>query len=232
LAASNKPPLDSPVVMIAADVDVSTLQAQPGFDRDILVFAETDSLKAMEAIAARKPHMVVITRSFVDSSRGAAIVNHLRTDPSFGQAEIRLIEEPIEYMSLVARRSKKGLPPNSAVPGHPLPDDYRGTRLADRFVIDREVEVKLDGDQSRLIDLSPTGAQLVSGSSMRPGQRVRLSLAPNKDDAMRLVAMVAWAAFEPASAGRGAGYRVGIHFMDADAKKLNSFCQKYRAPGT
>jgi|TARA_B100001964_G_scaffold41111_2_gene45299 hypothetical protein len=32
--------------------------------------------------------------------------------------------------------------------------------------------------------------------------------------------------------GRGAGYRVGIPFMDADAQKLNSFCQKYRAPGT
>ena len=68
------------------------LKAQPGFDRDILVFGHSDSLKAMEAIVARKPHLVVIHRSFMELSRGAAIINQLRTDPHYSQPQIRVLD--------------------------------------------------------------------------------------------------------------------------------------------
>lgn len=186
------PPLDSVVIYIAPSEDVGMLKAQPGFDRDILVFGHSDSLKAMEAIVARKPHLVVIHRSFMELSRGAAIINQLRTDPHYSQPQIRVLDQSADYISLVLRRAKKRLPPNTAMPGEPLADSYRGTRVVDRVTIDREVEVRLEGEQSQLIDLSPTGAQLVSSSSMRPGQRVPVSLAPEKQDIIKLVGMVAW----------------------------------------
>ncbi len=221
-------PLDSLVVYIAPSEDVATLKSQPGFDRDILVFGYTDSLKALEAIAARKPILVVVHRSFLELSRGAAIINQLRTDPNLSRPKIRVVNQSSDYISLVLRRTKKKLSANSAMPGDPLPDNYRGTRSADRMTIDREVEVRVEGDQSRLIDISPTGAQLVSAAAMRPGQRVRVSLAPNKGDAIKLIAMVAWAAFEPASGSRGPGYRLGVAFMDADADRIAAFCERYR----
>ena len=209
---------------------MDTLKAQPGFDRDILVFGYADSLKALEAVVARKPYLVVIHRGFMELSRGAAIINQLRTDPNFASPKIRVIDQSSDYISLVLRRSKKKLSASTAMPGSPLPDDYRGTRITDRVTIDREVQVRLEGEQSRLIDLSPTGAQLVSSSSMRPGQRVRVALTPNKEEAIKLVAMVAWAAFEPAFGSRGPGYRVGVAFMNADLDRLTTFCERYRTP--
>lgn len=221
-------PIDSVVVYIAPPEDVETLKSQPGFNREILVFGHSDSLRALEAILARKPSLVVIHRSFLELSRGAAIINQLRTDPNFSRPKIRVVNQSSDYIKLVLRRAKKRLPANSAMPGESLPDNYRGTRITERITLRREVEVRVEGDQSRLIDISSTGAQLVSASPMRPGQRVRVSLAANKGDAIKLIAMVAWAAFEPASGSRAAGYRLGVAFMDADADRLTAFCERYR----
>ena len=221
-------PLDSVVVYIAPSEEVETLKSQSGFDRDILIFGYNDSLKALEAVAARKPFLVVVHRSFLGLSRGAAIINQLRTDPNLSRPQIRVVDQSSDYISLVVRHTKNKLPANSARPGEPLPDNYRGTRSAERMTIDREVEVRLEGDQSRLINLSTTGAQLVSASATRPGQRVRVSLAPNTDDAIKLIGMVAWATFEPASGSRGPEYRLGVAFMDADAAQIAAFCERYR----
>ena len=229
-SVNSEAPLDSVVVYIAPAEDVDALKSQPGFDRDILVFGHSDSLKAVEAIVARKPYLVVIHRCFLELSRGAAIINQLRTDPNFSRPKIRVVNRSSDYVSLVKRRAKKQLPANSAMPGEPLPDNYRGTRLTDRVTIDREVEVRLEGDQSRLIDISHIGAQFVSPSTKRPGQRVRVSLAANTKDAIKLLAIVAWSSFEPASGSRGAGYRVGVVFMDADADRLKAFCTRNRIP--
>ena len=223
-------PLDSVVVYIAPSEDVDTLKSQPGFDGDILVFGHSDSLKAVEAIVARKPSLVVIHRCFLELSRGAAIINQLRTDPNFSKPKIRVVNRSSDYITLVQRRAKKKLPANSAMPGEPLPDNYRGTRLTDRVRIDHEVEVQLEGDPSRLIDISHIGAQFVSPSAKRPGQRVRVSLAANKKGAIKAVGIVAWSSFEPASGSRGAGYRVGVVFMDADADRLKAFCERYHGP--
>ncbi len=80
------------------------------------------------------------------ASRGAAIINQLRTDPNFSKPKIRVVNRSSDYITLVQRRAKKKLPANSAMPGEPLPDNYRGTRLTDCVRIDREVEVQLEGD--------------------------------------------------------------------------------------
>ena len=57
------------------------------------------------------------------------------------------------------------------------------------------------------------GAQVISATSLRPNQRIRMSLAG--DHGLRFNAAVAWATFELPI--EGPRYRAGINFQDANA---------------
>lgn len=83
------------------------------------------------------------------------------------------------------------------------------SRRAPRFRVDVEMNVIIDGSPARVIDLSMIGAQVVSMTSLRPNQRIRISM-----EGLRFNAAVAWASFElPVEGPR---YRAGINFQDAN----------------
>ena len=218
---------ETAVVLIAPADDVPSLKSEPAFERVILVFPDTESLRALEAIAQHRPSLVVLDRGFVGSSRGAAIINRIRTDPALSHSKIRVLGQTSEYVKLVSRRVEKGLSVISAIPGEALPDDYRGTRVAARIELAAGLDIRLDGERAHLVDLSHTGAQIQVPSSLRPGQRVRVSLADD-ERTLRLLGLVVWAAFEPARGGRPAGYRVGVVFMDTETKPIEAFCSRHR----
>ncbi len=89
------------------------------------------------------------------------------------------------------------------------------TRSAPRFRI-ADLHAMIDGNPAQVLDISLVGAQVVSSTSLRPNQRVRMSL--QGEHAMRFNAAVAWATFElPA---QGPRYRAGIQFHDANAAVL------------
>ena len=75
---------------------------------------------------------------------------------------------------------------------------------------DSLINVIIDGNPARVIDLSMIGAQVLSATSLRPNQRIRISM-----EGLRFNAAVAWASFElPAEGPR---YHAGINFQDANA---------------
>jgi hypothetical protein len=80
--------------------------------------------------------------------------------------------------------------------------------------------VLVDGNPATLIDLSLVGAQVISASTLRPNQRLRMSL-PDAIRPIRFSAGVAWAAFEMPKGGPR--YRAGIEFYDADADAVGRF---------
>ena len=87
------------------------------------------------------------------------------------------------------------------------------SRRAPRFKVDAEMQVIIDGNPARVVDLSMVGAQVISTASLRPNQRIRMSLGG--DQGLRFNAAVAWASFElPAEGPR---YRAGVNFQDANA---------------
>jgi hypothetical protein len=87
------------------------------------------------------------------------------------------------------------------------------SRRAPRFRVDAEMQVIIDGNPARIVDLSMVGAQVISLTSLRPNQRIRMSL--EGDHRLRFNAAVAWASFElPVEGPR---YREGINFQDANA---------------
>ena len=97
-----------------------------------------------------------------------------------------------------------------------------------RISVDEFVEVLIDGNLASVVNLSTNGAQVVSATVLRPSQRVLVSLS-DQETAMRFNACVAWARFKITQNG-GPRYRVGIEFLDANARDVHAYSLRHRAP--
>ena len=219
---------DPSVVVVASAAAVTTLKALPGVGKQIIVFADTDALRAGEAIATHKPNIIVFQREFLDTPRGAALVSQVKANPDLSHAQIRVLSDAAEYEHLLSRRSQAGLDPATAVPGEPLSPDYDGVRLARRVKVRPGLEMRLDGYQTTLVDLSRTGAQVLVPKPLRFDQAVRISIT-DEEGAFRFRATVVWVAFERSADTGQQWYRAGVTFVDADAQLLDELCVRHRA---
>jgi hypothetical protein len=109
-------------------------------------------------------------------------------------------------------------------PSAPL--DQRGTRRAPRVRIAGDVSVLVDGNGAKLVDLSTVGAQVISPTTLKPNQRVRMALTDERG-ALRFNAAIAWAFFEIPQKG-GPQYRAGVDFVDADSNAVGAFCLRHK----
>ncbi len=218
-------------VLIAAPEHLPALK-EHGF-AEALAFADGDALKALEAITREKPPVVALEKLFAATSRGAALIKRIKADPSLTGCEIRIVTHdgkpltpkkkkdapaPVEPPPAPAPAVAAAPAPPAAAPAAPL--DQRGTRRAPRFNVTQGIEVMIDGNPAALINVSTVGAQVVSPTILKPNQRVRMTL-PDADGPIRLMAGVAWAAFEMPKSGPV--YRAGIEFYDAETGNLDRF---------
>src|SRR5204862_6901347 len=81
-----------------------------------------------------------------------------------------------ETSAPAARAAKPAAPPPSATtpPGSPV-------RRASRQAFDEDLQVLIDGSPATLIDLSISGAQVVSQSALKPNRMVKVQL-PAEDN--------------------------------------------------
>ena len=86
-------------------------------DADVLGFADTDVLRALEAITARKPRLVALERLFAATPRGAALINRIKADPSLVQTEIKVLSHDSDYSRVLPRIPAGAMP--SAPTGEP-----------------------------------------------------------------------------------------------------------------
>ncbi len=224
-------------VLIAAPEHLPALK-EHGF-AEALAFSDADALKALEAITREKPPVVALEKLFAATSRGAALIKRIKADPSLTGCEIKIVAH--DGKPLTPKKKKDAAapaataaaapapapvePPPAPAPAvaaapAPAPLDQRGTRRAPRFNVTKGIEVMIDGNPAALINLSTVGAQVVSPTILKPNQRVRMTL-PDADGPIRVMAGVAWAAFEMPKSGPV--YRAGIEFYDAEAGNLDRF---------
>ena len=209
-------------VLIAAADRLAALKQQIEFS-GADAFADTEALKALEAILRQRPPVIAIEKPFASSARGAALINRLKADPSLSTCEIRILE-PDGAVSRGPARPSGSAASATAVAARPAAIDQRGTRRAPRVVITRKVEVMIDGNPATLVNISVVGAQVTSPLSLRPNQRVRMAIV----DAARPVkfnGVVAWASFEMPKEGPGPRYRAGINFFDAAPDTISRFIE-------
>src|SRR5439155_1262985 len=179
----------------------------------------------------RRPRLVALGRLLAATPRGAALINRIKADPALAGTEIRVLAHDSDYSRVLPRpgggaaapsmpapappaggsqpaaTALKDAPATSAATLEPPPLDF-GTRYAPRFRVTGKLEMLIDGNPAALVDLSITGAQVVSPTILKPNQRVRLTLSDDTA-AIRLNAAIAWAQFE-IPAGAPPQYRAGI----------------------
>jgi hypothetical protein len=238
--------MSAPAVVIAASNLMPSLRKRLADDGELLVFPDTEPIQALQAIIEHRPSLIVLERLFAATPRGAALINRIKNDPQLGHAEVRVMSHSGDYTRVVSKGT--GAPPpqtGGSAPGGgtavateeapaaaavssetpPRPLDWHGTRRAPRHRLRTGVDIQLDGNPARVVDLSQVGAQVLSATILRPNQKVRVSV-PNDDFVMRFRGSVAWAKFELPQPSEPPRYRAGVEFTDADAAAVEAFCHK------
>jgi hypothetical protein len=236
--------MPAPAVVIAASNLMPSLRERLADDGELIVFPDTEPIQALQAILEHKPSLIVLERLFAATPRGAALINRIKNDPQLTHCEVRVMSHTGDYSRVMV----KGTPEAGSSPPSPsgggaavatqeaaassvtteAPSrqlDWHGTRRAPRHRIRSGVEIQLDGNPAEVVDFSQIGAQVLSGTSLRPNQKVRVSV-PNDDFVMRFRGSVAWAKFELPEPSAPPRYRAGVEFADADPAALESFCHK------
>jgi len=213
-------------IVIGAAHLLKALKERAGGGDDILTFSDSDPIGALEAITARRPQVIALERLFAATSRGAALINRIKADPSLEASEIRIVSHDSSYSRVSPRRAEPAAVPAAAAPAAPpVALDYHGTRRAPRFRMVEGTSGQIDGAPAVVIDLSRIGAQVMTKGALKPAQRIRFALVDDAG-AVRIAATVAWASFEiPKAIPR---YRAGLEFREAEAKAIKAFCKRHK----
>jgi hypothetical protein len=236
--------MSAAALVIAAQNLMPALRDHVKVDGDVLTFADTEPIQALQTIMEQRPGLVVLERLFAATPRGAALINRIKSDPELAHAEVRVMSHTGDYTRQVVKPSKVAVAPAGqpaatatataaqtsgapvAMEDAPKALDWQGTRRAPRFRVRAGVELHLDGNPAAVIDLSTVGAQVISPTVLRPNQKVRITI-PVDDLMMRFRGAIAWAKFElPKAPVKAAQYRAGVEFTDADAKAIDSFTNR------
>src|SRR5215208_4656807 len=155
-----------PAVVIAATNLMPALQERLAGEGELLAFADTEPIQALQAILEQRPSLIVLERLFAATPRGAALINRIKTDPQLGNAEVRVMSHTGDYSRQVAKPSRveaaaapasagSAGPGASAAPAILAPEpprlDWQGTRRAARFRVRSGVEIQVDGNPASVI---------------------------------------------------------------------------------
>jgi hypothetical protein len=214
-------------VLIAATALMPALKERTAADgHELLAFADSDALRALEAIITRRPAIVAIDRAFAASPRGAALINRIKADPSLIHSMIRVVSPDSSQTSAVSPEVDD-MPTIGGISDAPTEIaqslDEHGTRGTPRVTMAKGVEVLVDGNASVLVDLSVGGAQILSATVLKPNQRVRLTLA-DRQGSIRISGTVAWATFEIPPR-----YRAGVIFVGGDSAAIEAYVLRHKA---
>ena len=107
--------MSAPAVIIAALNLTPSLRERLADEGELLTFADTEPIQALQTILEQRPRLIVLERLFAATPRGAALINRIKTDPQVSQAEIRVMSHTGDYTRVVSR----GAWPNQPWSRHP-----------------------------------------------------------------------------------------------------------------
>jgi hypothetical protein len=198
------------------------LRQRLGFDPAVLVFSAAEAPDALSMVLNRNLPFVALDRYFVSTPSGAKFVSTVRTTRP--DLEVRVLSDQGSEIPLVLRRPT--LPTGRATVtagSHLLTGDVR---RAPRYPLPSGREALVDGSPTLLVNVSVTGAQLLSPVVLRPAQQVRVALRDDVEE-IALQGAVAWSAFERSRKTGETCYRAGVQFADAKPDVLAAYCTKY-----
>ncbi len=218
----------SSIVVIGPSEALPALRERLDSGVELHTFTEVEALEALDHIIRTKPRIVALETDFSSTSRGTALINRIKDDPTLVDCEVRVVAHDTAMNSVEVRRTS-GTVAVAAVaaaeePQKPL--DQRGTRRAARVRVRDGVEVLVDGNAASLVDISAVGVQVLCPKMLKPNQRVRISM-PDGKTAIRCTGSIAWASFEMPT-GVPPRYRAGIELTSPDPAAVNGYAAKHK----
>jgi len=216
----------SSIVVIGPSEALPALRERLDSGVELHTFTEAEALEALDHIIRTKPRIVALETDFSSTSRGTALINRIKDDPTLIECEVRVVAHDTSASRVAVRRSSGTVAAVVPVEEPQKPLDQRGTRRAARVRIRDGVEVLVDGNAAALIDISAVGVQVLCPKMLKPNQRVRISM-PDGKTAIRCNGSIAWASFEMPK-GLPPRYRAGIEFSNSDAAAVDSYAAKHK----
>ena len=220
--------MSSSIVLIGPSEALPALRERVDSGAELHTFTDQEALEALDHIIRTKPRIVALDDEFSATSRGTALINRIKDDPTLSDCEVRVVAHDNAMSRVATRRSSKSIAAVVVVAEPKKALDQRGTRRAPRVRIREKVEVLVDGNAAELIDLSAVGAQVLSPKMLKPNQRIRLTL-PEGKKAIRCTGSIAWASFEMPK-GESPRYRAGIELQGTDPVAVTSFADRHKRP--
>jgi hypothetical protein len=210
-------------VVVAQRELTSGLQDRLSFDPAVRVFSAAEANGALATVLEHGVAVVALDRRFATSPSGNGFMAELRA--AVPELEIRILsDDGGSDVPLVLRRPvlENG---RAMVAAHS--EQLKGqVRRAPRYPVPPGSEALINGAPTALVNVSATGAQLVSPEVLRPAQQVRIALT-DRTDAIKLQAAVAWSLFERSPTTGATCYRVGLEFAAAKRELLAAYCREY-----
>ncbi len=209
----------------AADV----LDAVRSIEPDTEIDGDSETVVDLTSISKEEERQLVI------ENRIRALELALRDAET--RAESAELELDLQRRLAPAAKHAKPVEPPSAEPA-PAPvsevtdgstaEQFRGpARAAKRVQFKGETDIQVDGTPGKLVDLSLTGAQLLTATAMKPNRLIKVTL-PMGDSSIACKAKVMWSRLEPRSGQLW--YRAGVSFTSADQIALETFLGVHQKP--
>jgi DNA-binding response OmpR family regulator len=211
-------------ILIAEPAAAARAQKRVQDDPAVAVFTVDESLLALDTILRQPPDVVILDPQFVTTSRGAALISRVKRDSDLSHVELRLLTDTDSLDSVPLNA---GTNSTDAVLTASQPLDPRGTRAAARIAMRNHVTVLVNGQRCQLVNLSITGAQILSSDRLPPHRSVHITLLDTAAET-RVRGIIVWSTAE--SARGGTKYRSGIAFSNPDVHILETFCLRHGTP--
>jgi hypothetical protein len=210
------------VVVISRVEQTVGLRRRFGTEPSVSLFSDSEALKALDAIRVHPPKILALDRTFAVTPRGAGLVARVKAETHLRGIDVRVLTEDENNEPAILNTRALGLEGALLKTSHPL--DYCGTRRSPRFAVNDDVEVVVNGEHGRLVNLSSTGAQVVLQLRIRPDQPLRIALVDERAD-LKIQSVVAWSSVEPANGG--VAYRAGVEFINPNTPVIDEFCLRH-----
>jgi len=196
-------------LFIGSEPLLAAWTARAGSVETVIPVAHTDLSQALEMIGTRRPEVVVIEQAVAASGSGSALMHRLHNERYERGIEIRLL--PAERAADLMSSEPGDVHPQVwlSVLAEPLP--ARPQRRTTRVRARHDEQALIDGAPVAVLDFSENGLQVRSSTVLRPQQRVRVILPPERGS-VKTAAVVAWSTFEIAPTPQ---YRAGLAFTSS-----------------
>jgi hypothetical protein len=211
---------DARTILVAAPELIPALRDRLGGGEHLLTFADSEPVRALQAIVAERPRIVALERLFAASPRGAALISRIKADRALDGTEIRILSHDTDYIRVSPRRGASS--PKTAE----IKRLDKGTRRAQRYRMRPGVALRLDDQPAQILDLSAIGAQLITAQTLKPKQVVSL-LIGDPGAQIAVSARVVWAKLEVVRNARTC--RAGVQFIAPDRRTITAFAQAHQA---